>query len=156
MDSLQSRTTLPEGERLGYYFRAFRKAARLDASEFRGVFDGYVVGPGWFRPAFRSMMAVGGLGGWQGKEFDATGNGGNLCLRGGRLRKVARMYVAGTVKSELDGQDTLALRYRAKSALGLLQDEIRRFDGNTVLGMTYVDLRPGRRLPMPFALVKRP
>lgn len=156
MVSLHDRTTLPEGERLGYYFKAFRGASRLEASEFHGVYDGYIVGPAWFRVAFRRMMALGGLHGWGGKEFDHAGNGGNLCRRGGAVKKVARMYVAGAVASALDGKKTLILRYRGSSPLGFLQDEIRRFDENTVLGMTYLDIGPGRRAPMPFALVRRP
>ena len=85
-----------------------------------------------------------------------VGNGGNLCRRAGAVKKVARMYVAGVVDSELDGRETLILRYRGKSPLSFIQDEIRCFDENTVLGMTYLDVGPGRRAPMPFALVRRP
>lgn len=156
MVTLADRTTLPEGESLGYYFKAFKGASRLQASEFHGLYDGYVVGPAWFRVLFRRLMDVGGLRGWAGKQFDLEGNGGNLCRRGSAVKKVARMYVAGVVKSEIDGQETLILRYRGNSPLGFIQDEIRRFDENTVLGMTYLDVGPGRRTPMPFALVRRP
>lgn len=155
MVSLQDRTTLPEGESLAYYMQAFRKSSRLLASEFHGHYDGYVVGPAWFRVFFRRLMDVGGLRGWLGKEFDDEGNGGNLCQRGATVKKVARMYVAGVVKSEIDGQKTLILRYRGNSPLGFVQDEIRRFDENTILGMTYLDVGPGRLAPMPFALIRR-
>jgi hypothetical protein len=141
---------LPLREALGWYRDAFRGLPRLRAEDFDGVYDGLVLGPGWFQLAFRAMLDAGGLRGWRGKEFHG-GRGINLVERGGEIRKIAPMRVTGTFPSRLDEQPTLCLGYE-RGPLATIRDEIRRYDDRTVLGMTYVDRGPLPMLAMPFAL----
>lgn len=147
--------TLPLEGAFSFYRAAFAAAGRLEASDFAGTFDGLVLGPAWFRPLFRAMMNGGGLAGWRGKRFGADGEGANLCLRGGVVREVAPMYVAGTGPSLLDGVPTLLLRYRGASFRRFIQDEVRAYDAETVIGMTYYDLPGTRRVVMPFGLRRK-
>jgi hypothetical protein len=129
----------------------FKSLPPVSKSEFHGDFEGIAVGPAWFQPVFNGLMKIGGLAGWQGKEFAPDGNGVNVLAQNGRIRKVARMYVVGSLPSAIDGQLTLVLNYR-KMPHAMIQDEIRRLDHNTLLGMTYLKSAPLTKLPMPFVL----
>ena len=135
------------------YRRIFRQLPPITSEAFQGDYEGLVVGPPLFQRFFRRLMKQGGLPGWKGKEFH-DGQGINVLERNGEVRKRARMYVTGTVNSIIDGRPTLALGYR-KYPLAVIRDEIRAYDERTVLGMTYVNWGPFRKLAMPFALRRR-
>jgi hypothetical protein len=146
--------SLPVGASLAACRARFRELPPLAPGELRGRFDGVVVGPRWYRLAFRALLVLGGLRGWSGKEFAASGDGVNLCRRRGRLRPVSRMRVAGEVASAVDGRPALLLRYRDLSPLRLIHDELRRQADGVYLGVTYAGLGPLRRLQLPFAIVR--
>jgi len=145
--------TLPTDAPLREYRALFRSLPPVAASDFDGVYDGLIVGPAWFRAAFRALLDSGGLRGWRGKEFHG-GDGINLVERDGEVRKIARMRITGVFPSRLDDRPTLCLGY-VKGPLAMIRDEIRRFDDRTVLGMTYVDRGPLPALAMPFGLRRR-
>lgn len=142
---------LPIDASLATYMQVFRTLPPLLKEEFHGTFQGIVVGPAWFQKVFNRLMVVGGLGGWQGKEFGADGNGVNVVQRGGKISHVAPMLVLGTFPSAFDGQPTLVLGYHNGLHIHI-NDEIRRLDERTVLGMTYLKYGFLKQLPMPFVL----
>ena len=153
MTSTSALKPLATDLRLAEYRRIFKTLPPLASEQFEGRYVGLLLGSAAFQRVFRQMLAWGGLAGWAGKEFHG-GDGVNLCLRNGDETRVAPMKVQGTVKSVIDGQVTLALTYY-KYPLALLTDEIRAYDSDTVLGMTYVNVGPLKYFPLPFAL-RRP
>ncbi len=142
---------LPIHASLATYMRVFKSLPPISQREFHGSFQGIVVGPAWFQSVFNKAMTFGGLDGWQGKDFGADGNGINVLLQNGVIRKVAPMHVVGELTSAIDGQPTLVLGYR-KPPHAYIHDEIRRLDERTILGMTYVKVNPFKKFPMPFVL----
>jgi hypothetical protein len=145
---------LPLYAPLGRYRHLFRELPSLAAEELEGEYAGLVLGPAWFQIAFRRMLDLGGLRGWQGKEFH-RGEGINVVEREGTVRRIAPMRVTGVRPSRFDHKPTLTLGYESKGPLGMICDEIRRFDVRTVLGMTYVDRGVLPSLAMPFGLRRR-
>lgn len=134
---------------------ASHRAAFADlppVATLRGRYAAVEVGPRWYRAAFRALLAIGGLRGWVGKEFGPDGRGVNLCRRRGRLVRRSRLEVAGPVLSALDGRPALLLRYRDRSPLRLVRDELREREDGTLLGLTYLALGPLRRVRLPFAI----
>jgi hypothetical protein len=145
---------LPLFAPLGRYRDLYRGLPLLPADQFEGEYAGLVLGPAWFQIAFRRMLDLGGLRGWQGKEFH-RGDGVNVVERDGTIRRIAPMRVTGVRPSRLDGRPTLTLGYASPGPLGMICDEIRRFDARTVLGMTFVDRSVLPSLAMPFGLRRR-
>jgi hypothetical protein len=76
----------------------------------------------------------------------------NLCRRGARVEPRSRLRVAGAAASAVDGRPSLLLRYRDRSPLRLVHDELRRAADGTLLGFTYVGIGPLRRVQLPFAI----
>lgn len=142
--------SIPTGLQLWEYRRIFKTLPPLEREQFEGRFEGLLLGPKPLQRAFQQALKAGGLAGWAGKEFH-DGVGYNLCLREGQEQQVQRMKIQGTVKSVIDGQDTLALTY-FKAPLSVLTDELRAYDAQTILGMTYVNAGPLKHLTFPFAL----
>jgi hypothetical protein len=132
---------------------------QLDPPEhasLRGIFRGLFIGPAWFQKLGGPLLAVTGLGGWWGKDFDPEGRAINLVLRKGRYERIFPMFIVQQA-SHLDRKPGLALRYQADNPFPwpLILDELRRVDAVLVLGMTLVDVGPLRRLPLPFILQSR-
>ena len=136
--------------------RLFTHLDPPEVSSLTGIFRGIFVGPGWLRPIWKPLLAVTGLGGWWGKEFDPQGNAINLVLRKGRYERRFPMVIVRR-SSNLDGKPGLALRYRADNPFPwpLIVDELRRIDSVMVLGMTLADVGPFRRMAFPFVLQSR-
>lgn len=137
---------------LASYRALFRELPPVAPEELRGRYEGLVVGPGWYRALFRALLVLGGLRGWVGKEFAPDGTAVNLCRRGGRVVPRSRLHVAGPTTSRADGRPALLLRYRGRSPLRLVHDELRRDRDGTCLGLTYLGLGPLRRIRLPFAI----
>jgi hypothetical protein len=118
-----------------------------------GVYRGTFVGPGWLRATAGPVLALGGLGGWWGKRFEADGTAVNLVQRGGKLEPRCPMRLL-TVTSALDGKATLALHYEPENRFPWphIVDELRPLDSETVLGMTYVNVAALRGVATPFLL----
>jgi hypothetical protein len=129
-----------------------------DAASLIGLYRGLFVGPGWLRASAEPLLAITGLGGWWGKEFDPAADCGaiNLIKRRGEYHRVFPMDFVQQ-PSYLDGRPGLALCYRRDNPFPwpLVIDELRRIDDNTMLGMTLVDRRVLRRQPFPFILHRR-
>ena len=118
-----------------------------------GIYRASFVGPAWLRASAGPSLALGGLGGWWGKEFNPDGTAINIILHAGKFSSRFHMQLVNT-KSLLDGKDGLALHYLAGSPFPWthIVDELRRIDGTTLLGMTIPDVRGLRGLAFPFIL----
>jgi hypothetical protein len=138
--------------------RLFNTLDPPDAASMQGLHRGLFAGPGWLRASAGPLLAITGLGGWWGKEFGPSPEAGaiNLVLRRGEYRRIFPMYFVQQL-SHLDGRHGLALRYQPGNPFPwpLMVDELRRIDGETVLGMSLVDLGGLRRLALPFILHHR-
>jgi hypothetical protein len=119
-----------------------------------GTYEGTIVGPAWIRKIAPLLLIVTGLKGWQGKEFDANGEGFNRCLQNGFIEKIGPMKASGIIPSIIDGKPTLSIGPREPSLLERsMRDEVRiSSDNMTILGFSYANVEPLRRLPMPFVL----
>lgn len=121
-------------------------------TSLRGYYRGQFVGPGWLRATWGPLLAITGLGGWWGKDFDRDG-AINLVLRKGQYRRIFPMHFTQQT-SFLDGRPGLALRYRSDNPFPwpIILDELRVIDGETLLGMSLVDFGPLRGQAFPFTL----
>jgi hypothetical protein len=141
---------------LADFHRLFARLEPPQATSLSGISRGIFVGQAWLRSIWGPLLALTGLGGWWGKEFEADGKAVNLVLRRGKYERCFPMYPVQQV-SYLDGKNGLALRYRSDNPFPwpIILDELRRIDSATVLGMTLVDVRPLRRMAFPFILQSR-
>jgi hypothetical protein len=141
---------------LADFHRLFARLEPPQASSLSGIARGVFVGQAWMRSMWGPLLALTGLGGWWGKEFDTEGNAVNLVLRRGKYERRFPMYPVQQV-SYLDYKNGLALRYQPENPFPrrFILDELRRIDATTVLGMTLVDIRPLRRMAFPFILQSR-
>jgi cholesterol oxidase len=91
--------------------------------------------------------------GWYGKRFDAQGKGINLLQRNGKLEPVVPMDVR-VEPSKLDGKPAAVVHYPATSQFPwhFVLDELRAWEGATLLGMTFVDVPVLRGMPLPFLI----
>jgi hypothetical protein len=124
-----------------------------EATSIRGVYRAAFVGPGWLRTSAGPALALSGLGGWWGKEFNADGTAVNIVLRAGKFSTRFPMKLV-TTKSLIDGSDSLSVHYQAGNPFPwmFIVDELRRMDEDTLLGMTLANVNGLRRLAFPFTL----
>jgi hypothetical protein len=120
-----------------------------------GVYRGVFTGPAWLRALAPPSLALGGLGGWWGKDFLGGGAGLNLAQRGGKL---VRLFPFRLVEcaSLIDDRQGIAVQYTSACPFPWphVRDELRTLDGTTLLGMSVIDLGPLRRLAFPFLLIR--
>ena len=139
----------------GIGFRHYRqKFASLDVpGTLEGVWQGEQVGPGWYRTLAGPSLAIGGLGGWWGKEFDGQGGIDNLLERGGALRRTlpGRVQEAASL---LDGKPCRRIAYPKGSRLPWVWvvDELRQVGKGELMGMMVLNVRWLPRLAFPFTL----
>ncbi len=124
-----------------------------DAGMRHGFFRASFIGPFWLRMSGRPTLELTGLPGWQGKRFITGDTATNVLLRKGERIDALNMSVAN-ITSYVDGSAGVALRYGAEAPIPWrwVRDELRAIDGNTLLGITFVDLPVLRHFPMPFLL----
>ena len=118
-----------------------------------GIFRAEFVGPSWLRATAPPALALGGLGGWWGKQFDGAGRGMNIVRRDGALSHT--MPVALSVADSLvDRRPCLKVTYPTGSPIPwpLVVDELRFLDDDTLLGLTILNAGPLRRVAFPFLL----
>ena len=139
----------------GKSFREYRaQYATLDPPQaLEGVWRGRPVGPGWFVTIAGPALAIGGLGGWWGKEFDGQGGIDNLLERGGVLQRT----LPGSVQeaaSLLDGKPCRRIAYPSGSRLPWIWgvDELRQVGEGELLGMMVLNIRWLPHLVFPFSL----
>lgn len=140
------------------WLREFRPLyKRLDfplLESLQGTHRGEVVGPRWVRRLAPVAFALGGLGGWWGKRFDAEGNGVNIVRRGGRHVEVMPVQVV-LRPSLVDGKACLTIIYPPETTpfpMSRVMDELRQLDENRLLGLAIVQQRGLRRFSLPFVL----
>ena len=139
----------------GNSFRHYREQfASLEPPEtLAGVWQGEPVGPGWYRALAGPSLAIGGLGGWCGKEFDGQGCIDNLLQRDSALRRTLRGEVT-RAESLVDGKPCLRIVYPQGSRLPWtwIVDELRQAGEDELLGMMVLNIRWLPHLAFPFAL----
>lgn len=151
---------------LGELKALFRTLPAPEPALRRGFFRATFIGPAFIRLTARPTLEITGLPGWQGKTFLDADNATNILLKDGVTVQHLAMQVT-PVTSYVDGQPGLALTYGTlsrRSAPGegvpaplpwrFVRDEIRRFDENTILAFTFVDLPLLRHIGFPFLLVR--
>ena len=123
-------------------------------AELNGIFLSRLVGPAWLRTAAPSALALGGLGGWLGKEFLLGEQGLNLVQRRGTQKRIFP-FLLDYRPSRLDGKPAAVVCYVRPSPFpwGLIIDELRWLDEQTLLGMTL--LKFGPHLAVPFVLQRQ-
>ena len=121
-----------------------------------GIYCGSFTGPRWTRVAVRPALWVTGLGRWWGKELSNQGTAINLIRSGKDLSTRFPMKILQG-KSFIDGRDGLLMYYLPNHPILwlLVEDEIRRLDQDTLLGMTHARIPVLGRLVLPFVLKKQ-
>ena len=139
----------------GSSFRHYRERfASLDPPEaLDGVWQGEPAGPGWYRALAGPSLAIGGLGGWWGKEFDGQGGIDNILERNRGFRRTLRGEVQ-PADSLVDGEPCLRIVYPAGSPLPWrwIVDELRQVAEDELLGMMVLNISWLPHLAFPFAL----
>jgi hypothetical protein len=139
-------------------FRTYREQfALLNPPEaLAGLWQGEPVGPGWYRALAGPSLAIGGLGGWWGKEFDGQGGIDNLLERDGALRRTLRGEVR-RAESLVDGRPCLRIVYPKGSRLPWtwIVDELRQVEEGELLGMMVLNISWLPHLAFPFTLHAR-
>ena len=142
----------------GKSIREFKaRYATLDPPEsLEGLWRGKPVGPGWFVTLAGPSLAIGGLGGWWGKDFDGREGIDNLLKRDGVLRRTlpGRLQEAASL---LDGKPCQRISYPKGSRLPWIWvvDELRQVGEGELLGMMVLKVRWLPRLAFPFTLHAR-
>lgn len=142
----------------GKSFREFKELYDTLAppESVMGVWQGEPVGPAWFVTLAGPVLAIGGLGGWWGKEFDGQGGIDNLLKRGGGIRRTlpGRVQAAGSL---LDGRPCQRIEYPKGSRLPWVWvvDELRQVGEGELLGMMVLNTRWLPHLAFPFSLRAR-
>jgi hypothetical protein len=132
--------------------QVFRSLAPLPLPTPSGSYRAEFVGPGWLRKLAPPALAVGGLCGWWGKEFDGQ-EAVNLVERSEIRRRVLPMTVV-VAPSAVDGKPAISLHYPKGSRFPWpwIVDEARPLDDATLLCMTLVNLSWAPRTAFPFLL----
>lgn len=144
---------------LGELKDLFRTLPAPEAALRRGFFRASFIGPAFIRLTARPTLEITGLPGWQGKSFLDADNATNVLVKDGVTVQHLAMRVT-PVTSYVDGKPGLALTYPAQHGRPApapwrwVRDEIRRFDENTLLAFTFVDLPLLRHIGFPFLLVR--
>ncbi len=124
-----------------------------EINSLEGFYQAEFTGPEWLRRLAGPTLALGGLGGWQGKEFGASQMGVNLVFRqGGLQRRFPFTFL--TTASALDGGPSIAVHYTQECPFPWLWivDELRSLDDCCLLGMTYIHKGLLKKLAFPFLL----
>lgn len=105
-------------------------------------------------------LALGGLGGWWGKRFDANGSGVNgsgvnLVMRAGKLEAILPVRLEFH-PSRVDAQTTACVLYPPESRWPWphVLDELRVLEPGCLLGLTFFQIGVFSRLPLPFMLFR--
>jgi hypothetical protein len=142
----------------GKSFRHYREifASSDLPEEVDGVWQGEPVGPGWFVTLAGPSLAIGGLGGWWGKDFDGEGGVDNIVERGGAFRRTLRGAVQ-QADSLVDGRSCLRIVYPQGSGLPWIWivDELRQVGEGELLGMMVLSISWLPHLALPFVLHAR-
>ncbi|HYI01610.1 hypothetical protein [Hyalangium sp.] len=111
------------------------------------------MGPAWLRYGAPLLLRLLGLRGWWGKEFGADGRGVNLVRRQERLLPSVPV-VLREGRSRVDGRQGVQVEYPPECPWRwrLFVDELRWWDGETLLAMSHLELPLLRGWTLPFLL----
>ncbi len=139
------------------YQQLFAELEQPSADSVNGDYLAEFIGPVWLRKAAALSLPIIGLPGWVGKRFKSDGTAINLLLSHGQVIEKVPMDRNESDSNIVPGK-VLALSYPDASPLLLrpLIDEFRALDGDTLLGLTLVNLPLLRGLPLPFLLRRKP
>lgn len=131
----------------------FRALPLPAVTALTGIYRAELVGPAWLRRAAGPALALGGLGGWWGKEFLRDGRGLNLVLRGGRFSRIFPFELV-QARSLLEDGPARLIRYARECPFPwpFIVDELRQFDPGWLWGMTLIAGGGFPRIPFPFLL----
>jgi hypothetical protein len=143
-----------DGRPFSYFRPLFTTLAAPREDALHGVYRGVFTGPAWLRLSAGPSLALGGLGGWWGKDFLEGGAGLNLAQHKGRLVRLFPFCLVPCI-SLVDARPGLAVQYTRDCPFPWphVRDELRKLDDTTLLGMTTIVLGPLRRLAFPFLLI---
>ena len=129
--------------------RKWRELPEPSIDAMQGLFDGEFVGPRPLRAAFGNGLALFGMRGWHGKRFDTPTDGINRLKTGTGFPMHARIE-----PSFADGRNAIVATYgdKERPPFRWIRDEFRELDGETLLGLSFVDVAGLRRVGTPFLL----
>ena len=129
--------------------RTWRDLPEPPLEAMQGLFDGELAGPKPLAAAYRAGLALFGMRGWHGKRFDTPAIGINRLKDGTGFPMYARIE-----PSYADGRRAIVAVYgdRERPPFRWIRDEFRELDGDTLLGLSFVDAPGLRRLGAPFFL----
>jgi len=135
------------------YRARFAALAPPPRESLTGRFQGELVGPVWLRYGGPILLALLGMRGWWGKEFGADGRGVNLVRRREGLRPAVPV-VLREGPSRVDGRQGVQVEYPPESPRRWrpFVDELRWWDGETLLAMSHLELPLLRGWTLPFLL----
>lgn len=133
--------------------KLYRDSALPDQTMRHGFFRASFIGPLWIRLSAKPTLNLTGLPHWQGKRFLTENSATNVLLQQGRDVDALEMSLE-PVTSYVDGSKALAFCYGSNSPRPWrwVRDELRAIDGDTLLGITFVDLPILRNFAFPFLL----
>ena len=119
----------------------------------QGTYQAQFIGPLWIRVSAQPSLFLSGLPGWYGKRFKDAKSATNILIRGQTKTEKLDMQCADH-DSLIDGLPTSALSYGAQGPIPWrwVIDEFRRYDDQTLLCMTIIQLPILRHFPFPFLL----
>ena len=139
------------GDSVRHYKEQF---AALDPPEaLEGVWQGEPVGPGWYLALAGPSLAIGGLGGWWGKDFDGQSGIDNILERDGSFRRTLRGEVR-RADSLVDGKPCQRIKYPrgSRPPWTWVVDELRQVGEGKLLGMMVLNIGWLPNLAFPFSL----
>ena len=127
-----------------------------DVNHLAGKYKGTFVGPAWVRWLVKPLLWITGLGGWWGKDVDASGKAINIVLRKGKFPTHFPMEFIRE-KSQIDGTLGMTLYYQKGNPFPwmFIVDEMRQLDEITLLGMSHLNIPGLRWFALPFVLQKQ-
>ena len=142
-------------EPLGAFPTMYRELEAPRLEQLVGTHRAAFVGPGWLRTIAPPGLALGGLGGWWGKRFDANSSGVNLVMRAGRPEAILPVKLEFR-SSRVDAQATACVLYPPESRWPWphVLDELRVLEPDCLLGLTFFQIGVFSRLPLPFMLFR--
>lgn len=156
-------TTTPQSRSLGALRAAWSTLKAPALTDFVGDFEAAFVG-GPLRAVAPRGLALAGLPRWYGKRFAPPRPGADvlqgvnlLTARSGRDLEETLPMTAVIGASLGDGRPAVIVTYPADSRVPWrwVRDEFRVWNGDTLLGMTFIDLPTARRAGgTPFTLTR--
>jgi hypothetical protein len=134
----------------------YRELEAPTLGQLVGTHRSAFVGPAWLRSIAPPGLALGGLGGWWGKRFDASGSGVNLVMHSGKPEAILPVRLEFR-SSRVDARTTACVLYPPESRWPWphVLDELRVLEPGCLLGLTFFQIGVFSNLPLPFMLLRQ-